>query len=148
MPQAGGNTMSLDDQKDLSRRAILLWASKNTDKPETIVAKNYINHQESDAKGGVSRLSLEAWIDLVSGYHDAFSNSEVKVLTQIAEGALVAIRWEITATHTGDYMGLAPTNKVVTWTGVSIDRHENDKIVESWVDWDKYRLFQGLGLVK
>ncbi len=39
-------------------------------------------------------------------------------------------------------MDLAPTNKEVTWTGVSIDRFENGKIVESWVDWDKYRLFQ------
>ncbi len=140
--------MSLDDQKDLSRRAILLWASDNTDTAEDIVAQSYINHQEPYAKGGVGDLSLEAWKDLVSGYHSAFSNSQVRILTEIAEDALVAIRWEITATHTGEYMDLAPTNKEVTWTGVSIDRFENGKIVESWVDWDKYRLFQGLGLVK
>jgi predicted ester cyclase len=124
-----------------------MWASDNSEAPETIIAQNYINHQESDVEGGVSSLSLEAWKDLVGGYHSAFSNSKVKVLMEIAEGDLVAIRWEITATQTGDYMGLAPTNKEVTWTGVSIDRFENGKIVETWVDWDKYRLFQGLGLV-
>ncbi len=139
--------MPLEDHKHLSRRAIQMWASDNSEAPETIIAQNYINHQESDVEGGVSSLSLEAWKDLVGGYHSAFSNSKVKVLMEIAEGDLVAIRWEITATQTGDYMGLAPTNKEVTWTGVSIDRCENGKIVETWVDWDKYRLFQGLGLV-
>ncbi len=139
--------MPLEDHKHLSRRAIQMWASDNSEAPETIIAQNYINHQESDVEGGVSSRSLEAWKDLVGGYHSAFSNSKVKVLMEIAEGDLVAIRWEITATQTGDYMGLAPTNKEVTWTGVSIDRFENGKIVETWVDWDKYRLFQGLGLV-
>ena len=140
--------MSLDDQKDVSRRAIRMWASNNSDTPESIIAQNYINHQESDVEGGVSSRSLDAWKDLVGGYHSAFSNSKVRVLMQIAEGDLAATRWEITATHTGDYMGLEPTNKEVTWTGVSIDRFENGKIVETWVDWDKYRLFQGLGLAK
>ena len=140
--------MSLDDQKVLSRRALGMWASTNLDLPEDIFAGNYVNHQEPDVEGGVTSKSLDAWKELVAGYHDAFSSSKVVVLMQIAEGDLVATRWEITATHTGDYMGRAPTNKEITWTGVEIDRFEDDKIVESWVDWDKYRLFEGLGLVK
>jgi hypothetical protein len=36
----------------------------------------------------------------------------------------------------------------VTWTGVQIDRIADGKIVESWVDWDKYRLFETLGFLK
>ncbi len=38
--------------------------------------------------------------------------------------------------------------KEVTWTSIQIDRFENGRIAESWVDWDKYRLFAQLGLVK
>ena len=140
--------MSLDDQKVLSRRALGMWASINSDLPEDIFAGNYVNHQEPDVEGGVTSKSLDAWKKLVAGYHDAFSSSKVVVLMQIAEGDLVATRWEFTATHTGDYMGRATTNKEITWTGVEIDRFEDDKTVESWVDWDKYRLFEGLGLVK
>ncbi len=89
--------MSLDNQKDLSRRAIQTWAGDNSDRLETIVAQDYINHQGSDVEGGVSSRSLEAWKDLVGGYHSAFSDSKVKVLMEIAEGDLVPIRWEITA---------------------------------------------------
>ena len=140
--------MSLDDHKQMSRRAIGMWTSNNSDRPEDIFAENYVNHQEPDVEGGVSDKSLEAWKELVSGYHKSFSNSKVLVLMQIAEGDQVATRWEITATHTGDFMGLAPTGKQVIWTGVQIDRFEDDKIVESWVNWDKYRFFEGLGLMK
>ena len=140
--------MSLDDHKEMSRRAIGMWASNNLHRPEDIFAENYVNHQEPDVEGGVSDKSLEAWKELVSDYHKSFSNSKAHVLMQIAEDDLVATRWEFTATHVGDFMGLAPTGKEVTWTGVQIDRLEDGKIVESWVDWDKYRFFEGLGLVK
>ncbi len=140
--------MSLDDHKQMSRRAIAMWSSNSSDRPEDIFADNYVNHQEPDVEGGVSDKSLEAWKELISGYHKAFSNSKALVLMQIAEGDLVATRWEFTAIHTGDFMGAAPTGKQVTWTGVQIDRFEDGKIVESWVDWDKYRFLEGLGLVK
>ena len=139
--------MSTDEKKKLSRRALEMWASQNTDRTEDIFCENYVNHQEPDVEGGVSDKSLEAWKELVSGYHQSFSDSEVLVLMQIAQGDLVATRWQFTATHTGDFMGLAPTAKRVTWTGVQIDRFEHGKIAESWVDWDKYRFLEGLGIV-
>jgi hypothetical protein len=54
--------MSLDAQKSLSRRSLEMWASKNADNPEEIFAKNYVNHQESDAKGGVASVDLQGCI--------------------------------------------------------------------------------------
>ena len=140
--------MSLEDNKALSRRAHELWASGSSENPEELFAEGYVNHQEPDVQGGVSAKSRGAYLELVGGYHDAFTGSRVSILMQIAEGDLVATRWEFTATHTGDFLGLAPTNKAVTWTGVQIDRIEGGKIVESWVDWDKYRFLEGLGLVQ
>ena len=116
--------MSLEDHKQMSRRSIKMWASNNSDRPEDIFSENYINHQEPDVEGGVSDKSLEAWKELVSGYHKAFSNSKAIVLIQIAEGDQVATRWEFTATHMGDFIGAAPTGKQITWTGVQIDRFE------------------------
>ncbi len=44
-------------------------------------------------------------------------------------------------------MGVAPTGKEITWTGVQIDRFAYGIFVESWVDWDKYSFFLALGLV-
>ena len=71
----------------------------------------------------------------------------MEVLTQIAEGDLVASRWRLTGTHTGAFRGLEPTGKATTWTGMHTDRYDGDQLVESWVDWDKYSFLEGLGLV-
>lgn len=140
--------MSIDEQKKLSRSSLKMWASTNTDQPEEIFAADYTNHQEPDAKGGVKSVDLEGWKDIVRANHRAFSNFKVQILMQIAENDLVATRWKFSAKHTGEYLGHPPTDKQVEWTGVQIDRFENGKIVESWVDWDKHRLFEELGLLK
>jgi predicted ester cyclase len=107
--------MSLYEHKGMSQRSIGMWASNNSDRSEDIFAENYVNHQEPDIEGGVSDKNLGVWKELVSEYHKSFSNSKVLVLMQIAEGDLVATRWEFTATHVGDFMGLAPTGREVTW---------------------------------
>lgn len=133
--------------KTLSRRALEMWGSDNTDDPDAILAADYINHQESDVEGGVSARRLSEWKALVDGHRWAFGLSEFTILMQIAEADTVATRWQFTVKHTGDFRGVAPTGKTITWTGVQIDRHADGKIVESWVDWDKYRFYQGLGLV-
>ncbi len=136
--------MTLDDEKSLARRSLQMWASNNTDKPEEVFAADYVNHQESAAVGGVKELDLDGWKAVVEDNHRAFSDFQVRILIQIAEGDLVATRWQFSATQTGHYLGHPPTGKRATWTGVQIDRIENGKIVESWVDWDKFRLFTEL----
>jgi len=80
--------------------------------------------------------------------HRAFSDFQVEILVQIAEQDLVATRWQFTALQTGVYLGHRPTGKQATWTGVQIDRSDHGKIVASWIDWDKYRLFAEFGFLK
>ena len=140
--------MSLDGNKAMARRANAIWASGNTDKFEDIFTASYLNHQEPDIAGGVSSKNFQVYKDLLGVYHATFSNSHNEVLMQIAEGDWVATRWRFTATQTSEYRGVQPTGKELSWTGIQIDRIENDKIAESWDDWDKYNLFAQLGLVK
>lgn len=144
----GVKVMSLDAQKSLARRSLEMWASNNSDNPDEVFAQDYVNHQEPDAKGGVKSIDLAGWKDVVAENHHAFSDFQVRILLQIAEGDLVATRWQFSAVNTGTYLGRPPTGRRATWTGVQIDRFANGKITESWVDWDKYRLFEALGFVK
>jgi predicted ester cyclase len=139
--------MTLDDRKHLARRSLKMWASGNEDAPEDVFATDYVNHQEPDAEGGVKSLDLAGWKAIVAECHSAFSDFEVDIQTQLGEGDLVATRWQFSATQTGSYLGHPPSGKRAVWTGIQIDRFENGKIVESWVDWDKYRLFNMLGIL-
>jgi predicted ester cyclase len=139
--------MAQDHDKSLARRSLMMWASDSRDMAEEIFAKTYVNHQESDAQGNPAVLDLAAWKGLVAENHRAFSSFRVEILMQVAEGDLVATRWRFTAIQTGVYMGHPPTQREATWTGVQIDRVAHGRIAESWVDWDKYRLFKTLGFL-
>ena len=112
--------MSLDNLKNKSRRGIEMWGSNRSERPEDIFAENYINHQEPDVEGGISEKTLEAWKELVNGYHEAFSDSKVRILMQLAEDEVVATRWEFEATHSGDFLGHSSTGRRVTWTGKEV----------------------------
>jgi predicted ester cyclase len=136
---------SVDERKRLARRSLEMWASKDRIVPEEILAADYRNHQEPDAAGTVATLHLKGWKALVEEIHNAFSDFEVVVFNQLAEGDMVATRWQSTATNVGPLLGHPATGKRATWTGVQIDRFADGKIAESWVNWDKYRMFDELG---
>lgn len=115
---------------------------------EDVVPGSRQNLYEPDAADGTSTRDLQDWKDLLKSYHEAFSNSKVEVQSQIAENDLVATRWRMTARQISAFVGLPPTRKQSTWTGVTTDRFDDGKIVESWINWDKLSFLEGLGLVK
>ena len=65
----------------------------------------------------------------------------------VAEEDKVAVRWTSRASHKGEYMGIAPTGRRLTWTGMSFHRVEGGQIVESWDLVDNQGIMQQLGVV-
>jgi hypothetical protein len=43
-------------------------------------------------------------------------------------------------------MGIPPTGKAATITGMTLTRVENGKMVEAWTCWDALGMFEQLGL--
>jgi predicted ester cyclase len=60
----------------------------------------------------------------------------------VSEGDKLVVSWTITGTHRGEFLGVPPTNRKVTFSGITINQIANGKILESTVIWD------GLGLLK
>jgi predicted ester cyclase len=73
------------------------------------------------------------------------SESEITVDDQIAEGDKVATRWTFRAKHAGEFLGIAPTGKRITITGINICRIQEGKIAEMWRATDVMSLLQQLG---
>lgn len=84
---------------------------------------------------------------VVAGYRAAFPDLRVTVDEQIADGTTVATRWTARGTHNGDFMGIPPTGRESTVTGITIDHISSGKIVESWSNWDALGLLKQLGVV-
>lgn len=75
---------------------------------------------------------------------DAFPDVHVTVDDIVSEGDKVVCRLTFTGTHCGEYQGIAPTGKSVTWTGIWIYRVADDKFVERWHNWDLHSLLEQL----
>lgn len=61
-----------------------------------------------------------------------FPDLKVTILDQVAEGDKVVTRKEIRGTHTGSFMGVAPSNKAVVLKVIDIIRLKDGKYVEHW----------------
>jgi predicted ester cyclase len=61
---------------------------------------------------------------------DAFPDVEVAIEELVADGERAAVATTITGTHRGELMGLAPTGRRVSVTGLDMIRVEGGRIVE------------------
>jgi predicted ester cyclase len=76
----------------------------------------------------------------------AFPDLQHKIEQQIAEGDTVATRVTMTGTHLGSFMGVAPTNKRVSWSVLLMDRVVDGKIVLHYAN-NSWTLLGDLGLL-
>ena len=75
-------------------------------------------------------------------YLAAFPDFRVTVENIIAEADKVAVRWTVNGTHLGSLMGIPPTGRAVTFTGMTIHRLADSKIVENWWAYDALGMMQ------
>jgi steroid delta-isomerase-like uncharacterized protein len=80
-------------------------------------------------------------------FFTAFPDLEFTVDQVVAQDDLVATHWTATGTHRGEWLGIAPTDREVTWTGINIFRFECGQIVESWGSADHLGLLSQLGAI-
>ena len=81
-------------------------------------------------------------------FREAFPEIEVIVEDAIAEGDKVAARCTVRGRHRGDTLGFAATQQPVEFTGMSIVRISQGKIVEAWNNFDFMSMFQQLGALQ
>jgi predicted ester cyclase len=84
---------------------------------------------------------------LVERYHSAFSGIEMRVERIVAEGDWVATNWTAHGTHRGELMGIAPTGREATVSGMQFSRAHDGKLVESHGLFDALGMLQQLGAV-
>ena len=95
----------------------------------------------------VSGTGIEAINAVIMSCRAAFGGLNVTIEDMIAEGDKVACRFTARGVHTGEFMGVPPTRKAITMTGIEIFRIENGKIAELWGEANLMGLAQQLGIV-
>jgi predicted ester cyclase len=79
--------------------------------------------------------------------HEAFPDMQVEIEITVAEGDLVCEHSVIRATHGGDWMGVPPTGKPVTWDMTNLYKLSNGKLTDRWGAFDQMALMQQMGVM-
>ncbi len=116
------------------------WNHGDFGPAEEYIHPDVIDHFD-DSQG------IEAFKGVILGFRSAFPDIQLTVHHEIAEDDLVVHHWTMTGTHEGAFQGIAPTNKSLTWTGITIVRIEDGKIVERWANVDVLGILAQLGVV-
>ncbi|HWQ18413.1 MAG TPA: ester cyclase [Methanotrichaceae archaeon] len=88
----------------------------------------------------------EGMKDIAFVCRNAFPDMKITLEDMIAEGDRVACRFTTTGTNSGQFMGLPPTGRKISLSGIEIFRIEDGKIAEIWGQADLLGLMQQLGV--
>jgi predicted ester cyclase len=85
--------------------------------------------------------------DWIAPFLASFPDTRMEIIDLIAEGDRVAARFTCSGTHTGEWLGHAPTGRRFEQIDeASFYRLRNGRIVESWGVEDTLRRLEQLGL--
>jgi steroid delta-isomerase-like uncharacterized protein len=79
--------------------------------------------------------------------HRAYPDLHITIEDLIAEGDRVVSRNSVSGTHRGEYLGIPPTGKSVTYNEIFIFRFLNGRITETWGVVDVLSQMRQLGAV-
>jgi ketosteroid isomerase-like protein len=82
-------------------------------------------------------------------YQQVFNDArwDLQELIVSADGNTVTVRWTGSGMQTGELMGIAPTRKRVSVSGLYVFRFTGNRISETWNNWDTLGMLQQLGVV-
>jgi predicted ester cyclase len=110
---------------------------------DEVVAPDALIRTPLPIKATGAELAKELWGRLLRAYPDL----HITIEDLIAEGDKVVSRNTVTGTHQGEYMGIPPTSKSVTYNEVIITRWADGHIVETWAVVDVLAQMRQLGVI-
>jgi steroid delta-isomerase-like uncharacterized protein len=134
----------VERNKEIIRRYFAAWADPDVEQAlaalDDIVHPDFVDHAAYEGQP----TGIDGVRDFWRKWRSAFPDFTVQVHDTIAEGDRVVTRWRMDGTHLGEYDGFAPTGKRIGHSAISIDRIENELIVEEWIEFDLHGLMQQL----
>lgn len=91
---------------------------------------------------------LDKFKESIKDTRKTFPDIKFTVLDSFSADNKVAIRWTVTATQEGEFMGLPASRRKFDTYGMEIFHFESDKIKEGWTVFDALTPAMKIGLVE
>jgi predicted ester cyclase len=134
--------MSSDENKTVVRRVFEeIFNQNNLATVDELIAADYVYHRP----GGPEMRGPATYKRLLGTFRMAFPDVQFTIQEMIAEGDAVFTRWRFSATHQGEFMGIAPTGNRILSDGMLLSRCAGGMLVEEVELMDELGILRQLG---
>jgi steroid delta-isomerase-like uncharacterized protein len=138
--------MTSVSNKEIIRRLYKeVWNERKFHVIDEIISKS---HALNDPTTVGSSVGPAAYREQVQRFITAFPDLRFLVEDHICEKDKVVAVWTITGTHRGEAFGIAPTNRIVSLSGITVHQLANGKILDSQAAWDALCVMVQLGVAR
>lgn len=122
-----------------------VWSQGELGVVDELFAPEYVGHPSGPEETVRGPEGVKEYVGrLRAGVPDL----TVTIEDQLADRDKVVTRWTAQGTHDGELMGIDPTGRAASVTGITIQRiGDVGQIVEGWTNWDTLGLLQQLSAV-
>ena len=136
--------MDLDQNKTVvSRYYADVLNGGEVDLLDEIAVEDYVEHDPLPGQGN-GRTDFKQRVETL---RSAFAPISFTVEDVIAEGDRVVVRWRSSGKHSGEFLGIPPTDREYTINGIDIHACRDGRLAEHWHVVDQLAQLQQLGLV-
>lgn len=133
---------SVENKQLVEKVASLIWDGRFSDIDE---------HLTDDFRGHDPMVDKEMrnGADMAASFgpmQDAMSDIEYEIIDIVAEDNLVFHRGRLSAVHTGEFMGMEPTDERMVVEDHIGWRLEDGQIAESWAQYDAIGMMRQMGM--
>jgi predicted ester cyclase len=137
--------MSAEQNKAAGRRMVEeVFNQGHMSMVDELLAPNFVEREELPPGMPRDREGVKV---LTTMLRSAFPDFKATLDDIVAEGDKVVIRQTWSGTQKGEFMGIPPTGKKVSFGVIDIMRFEGGKVVEHWGQMDSMGMMQQLGAI-
>jgi predicted ester cyclase len=118
-----------------------VWNKKREEAIDEMVTEDVVGY----GLGPDNIVGPESFKAFHRSFVSAYPNLRVIVEDTVTEGDKIAARCRVTGVHSGDGIGIAPTDRTVDFTGMLIARVEDGKIAEAWNEFNFMEMYKQVG---
>ena len=138
--------MSEENRQLLHRWFEEVWNKGRTDAIDEMFAAHGVAHGLPD-ESGTPLKGPPGFKLLHAKFREAFPDITVTVDDTFVEGDKLSARCNVRCKHKGESLGVAATTSPVEFTGMTIVRIKDGKIVEAWNNFDFMKMYQQVGVL-
>ncbi|MFI5070219.1 MAG: ester cyclase [Terriglobales bacterium] len=121
-----------------------VWNKGRMEAIDELCRPDAIGHGQAQHKVDIGLVEFKQF---ARDLRTAFPDIRITIHETLAQGDKVVARWSAKLTHSGSFLGFAPTGREAQITGTSIQRIVDGKIAEGWDNWDQLGLLVQIGAV-